>query len=87
MYTSVLERTKEIGTIKAIGGKPSHIAIIFITESGMLGILGADVRLGPGSTARLPDDVDLVVTSPGWKPSSPLLAQARDRGVPVRGEP
>ena len=30
--------------------------------------LGATVRLGPGSTAQLPDDVDLVVTSPGWSP-------------------
>jgi UDP-N-acetylmuramoylalanine--D-glutamate ligase len=34
----------------------------------------------------LPDDVDLVVTSPGWKPSHPLLAQAVLRGVPVWGE-
>ncbi len=52
----------------------------------LLDVLGADVRLGPGTTATLPDDVDLVVTSPGWKPSSPLLAQARDRGIPVWGE-
>ena len=34
----------------------------------------------------LPDDVDLVVTSPGWKPSAPLLAQATERGIPVWGE-
>jgi UDP-N-acetylmuramoylalanine--D-glutamate ligase len=52
----------------------------------LLEILGADVRLGPGSTAELPEDVDLVVTSPGWRPSAPLLAQARERGVPVWGE-
>ena len=49
-------------------------------------MLGATVRLGPGSTATLPDDVDVVVTSPGWRPSAPLLAQARDRGIPVWGE-
>ncbi|WP_374458360.1 UDP-N-acetylmuramoyl-L-alanine--D-glutamate ligase [Nocardioides sp. SR21] len=55
-------------------------------KAELLRVLGADVRLGPGSTATLPDDVDLVVTSPGWKPSSPLLAQARERGVPVWGE-
>jgi len=52
----------------------------------LLEILGATVRLGEGSTAVLPDDVDLVVTSPGWRPSAPLLAQARERGVPVWGE-
>ena len=52
----------------------------------LLGILGADVRLGPGSTATLPEDVDLVVTSPGWRPEAPLLAQAAARGVTVWGE-
>jgi UDP-N-acetylmuramoylalanine--D-glutamate ligase len=30
--------------------------------------------------------VDLVVTSPGWRPTSPMLVQARERGVPVWGE-
>ncbi len=49
-------------------------------------MLGADVRLGPGTTATLPEDVDLLVTSPGWRPTAPLLAQARERGVPVWGE-
>jgi len=52
----------------------------------LLEVLGATVRLGKGATDTLPDDVDLVVTSPGWKPSAPLLAQARERGVPVWGE-
>ncbi|HEU5455422.1 MAG TPA: UDP-N-acetylmuramoyl-L-alanine--D-glutamate ligase [Nocardioides sp.] len=55
-------------------------------QAELLGILGADIRLGEGVTATLPDDVDLVVTSPGWRPTAPLLAQARDRGVPVWGE-
>ncbi len=55
-------------------------------QAELLGILGADIRLGEGTTATLPDDVDLVVTSPGWRPTAPLLAQARDRGVPVWGE-
>ena len=49
-------------------------------------MLGASVRLGPGATATLPDDVDLVVTSPGWRPDAPLLAQAVARGIPVWGE-
>ena len=52
----------------------------------LLEILGADVRLGPGSTATLPDGVDVVVTSPGWRPDAALLVQARERGIPVWGE-
>jgi len=55
-------------------------------EAGLLETLGAIIRLGPGSTETLPDDVDVVVTSPGWRPTSPLLAQAADRGIPVWGE-
>jgi UDP-N-acetylmuramoylalanine--D-glutamate ligase len=52
----------------------------------LLEVLGATVRLGEGATATLPDDVDLVVTSPGWRPTAPLLAQAAARGIPVWGE-
>ena len=52
----------------------------------LLETLGATVRLEEGATAALPPDVDLVVTSPGWRPTAPLLAQAVARGVPVWGE-
>lgn len=37
MITSVLERTKEIGVLKAIGAKNSEIFNIFVFESGFLG--------------------------------------------------
>ncbi len=40
MYTSVVERTKEIGIMKAIGAKNSSISIIFLIESGLLGLIG-----------------------------------------------
>lgn len=55
-------------------------------KAELLEVLGATVRLGPGTTAELPDDADVVVTSPGWRPDAPLLAQAAARGVPVWGE-
>ena len=55
-------------------------------QAQLLEVLGATMRLGEGTTATLPDDVDLLVTSPGWRPSAPLLAQARQRGIPVWGE-
>ena len=40
MYTAVLERTKEIGIMKAIGARNSDILFIFVFESGLLGMLG-----------------------------------------------
>ena len=49
-------------------------------------MLGATVRLGEGATAALPDAVDLLVVSPGWRPDHPLLREAAARGVPVWGE-
>jgi len=57
-----------------------------VEKAELLEVLGADIRLGAGSTAVLPSDIDVLVTSPGWKPTSPLLAQARERGVPIWGE-
>ena len=40
-------------------------------KATLLEHLDATVRLGPGSSANLPDDIDLVITSPGWRPASP----------------
>jgi putative ABC transport system permease protein len=40
MYTSVLERHKEIGIMKAIGAKNSDIFKLFLIESGMIGLVG-----------------------------------------------
>ena len=50
MYTTVLERTKEIGIMKSIGARNSSILLIFIFESGILGLAGGivGVLLGLG---------------------------------------
>ncbi|MFP4401213.1 MAG: ABC transporter permease, partial [Candidatus Woesearchaeota archaeon] len=40
MYTSVLERTKDIGIMKAIGARNSVIFTLFFIESGLLGSIG-----------------------------------------------
>lgn len=45
---------------------------------------GIEVRLGDAET--LPEGTELVVTSPGWKPSSPLFAAAAAAGVDVVGD-
>ncbi len=36
-YISVIERTKEIGVLRAIGGRRKDITSLFILESGMIG--------------------------------------------------
>ncbi|MBR9677607.1 ABC transporter permease [Candidatus Woesearchaeota archaeon] len=43
MYTSVLERTSEIGVMKAIGARNSDILKIFLTESAIMGIIGGAI--------------------------------------------
>ncbi len=40
MYTSTLERTREIGILKALGFKNRDVMNIFIFESGTMGLLG-----------------------------------------------
>lgn len=40
MFTSVRERTREIGVMKAIGAKNSAVLIIFLFEAGIIGFIG-----------------------------------------------
>lgn len=45
MTTSVLERRKEIGIMKAIGAKNSQIFMQFFIESGLLGLVGGAIGI------------------------------------------
>ncbi len=45
IYTSVVERTREIGIIKALGGTNKTILSMFLTESAILGIIGAIIGI------------------------------------------
>jgi putative ABC transport system permease protein len=51
MYTSVLERRREIGIMKAIGARNSDIFKLFFIESGLLGLLGGIIGTILGSIA------------------------------------
>ena len=48
MYTSVIERTKEIGILKAVGARRKDILFIFLFESGFLGLMGGIIGIALG---------------------------------------
>jgi putative ABC transport system permease protein len=53
MFTTVLERTKQIGIMKAIGAKNRDIMTIFMMNSALVGLIGGVIGLVIGSVASL----------------------------------
>ena len=49
MYTSVTERIKEIGIMKAIGATNKHIMSLFIIEAALFGVVGGVIGIALGS--------------------------------------
>lgn len=81
---ALLERGAQVivvdGAVPAAGSALEERARI-------LEILEADLRLGPDHVTGMPTDpIDLVVTSPGWRPDQPLLVAAAAAGIPIWGE-
>ncbi len=80
MYTSVIERTKEIGIMKAVGARNRDVLSIFLIESGLLGLVGgvAGALIGLGgalavsSLANQALGADLFIVSISY----PLLLSA-----------
>ena len=64
MVTSVIERTREIGVIKAIGGKNSEVFGIFLFESAFLGLVAGviGVLLGWGLSSMW----GVILDNLGW---------------------
>jgi putative ABC transport system permease protein len=71
LYTALIEKTRQIGTLKAIGAQNNDILALFLVEALLIGIFGATVGLlagiglgyGLGATAV-----------PGNGSSSPIYA-------------
>lgn len=49
MYTAVLERTREIGIMKAVGAKRKHVLGLFLLESGLMGLFGGGLGVAVGA--------------------------------------
>jgi putative ABC transport system permease protein len=54
MFTSVLERTKEIGLYKAIGATDGQVRTAFVLEAAMIGLMGGLIGLGLAVLLMLP---------------------------------
>jgi putative ABC transport system permease protein len=66
MYTAVLERTKEIGVLKALGARRRDVLLLFVAEAAVIGLAGGLIgtliavglaRLGNTAVDRLTQSV------------------------------
>jgi putative ABC transport system permease protein len=46
MYTAVLERTREVGILKALGASPAYVLNIIFRESALLAVAGSLIGIG-----------------------------------------
>ncbi|HEX9099707.1 MAG TPA: ATP-binding cassette domain-containing protein [Candidatus Dormibacteraeota bacterium] len=54
MYSAVLERTKEIGVLKALGARSHDVLLLFVAEAALIGLAGGIIgTLGAVGLARL----------------------------------
>jgi putative ABC transport system permease protein len=81
MSMSVMERTHEIGTLRAMGVKKKGIAIQFMLEGILLGLIGATVGIGIGSVAgEIINHVGLTWHPPGQAYPTPFLVRTTGVG-------
>ncbi len=54
MYSAVLERTKEIGVLKALGARSRDVLLLFVTEAALIGLAGGIIgTLGAVGLAQM----------------------------------
>ena len=79
MYTAVVERTREIGILKALGAKPFTIIDLLIREAVVLAMLGWIIGIALAFLAKLvimhtiPASLT-VIDVPEWWPKAALIA-------------
>ncbi len=79
MYTAVVERTREIGILKALGAKPFTILDILIREAVLLAVVGCVIGIVLSFAAKtmvmtlMPASLQ-VVNAPDWWPIAAAIA-------------
>jgi putative ABC transport system permease protein len=56
LVTSVVERTREIGILKALGARDGYVLWLFLLEGALIGLLGGLLGLGLARAAAVPAD-------------------------------
>jgi putative ABC transport system permease protein len=56
LFTSVLERTKEIGIWKSLGARDGHILFLFLLEGSLIGLVGGGLGLLSAWLLSIPSD-------------------------------
>ena len=79
MYTAVLERTREVGVLKALGASPAYILNIIVRETALLAVAGSvlGIILTYGSRWAIMTLVPAALTQkivPGWWPVAGAIA-------------
>jgi putative ABC transport system permease protein len=52
MYTTIIERTREIGILKSLGASKGYIIAVILREAGLLSVVGIMVGYGVAAVAR-----------------------------------
>ena len=74
--------TKELGaqvTAVDAGESPDH-------QRWASALRSDDISVVLGDSGSLPTDTDLLIVSPGFPPTAPIILAAQERGIPVWGE-
>ncbi len=79
MYTAVVERTREIGILKALGAKPITIVDILVREAVLLALIGCVLGIllsfvARGVVTQLMPASLAVVNTPDWWPIAGAIA-------------
>ena len=76
MVMSILERTREIGIMKAVGASDSHIRRIFLIEASVIGVLGGLVGIAIGWAVGqiINFGVNIYIRTQGGNPRNLLLS-------------
>jgi putative ABC transport system permease protein len=74
MTLSVLERTRELGTLRALGFTRGHLTGLFLREAALLSVLAVTAGLGLGLTASLAvNAADVRFAAPGMPGTIQLI--------------
>ena len=79
MYTAVIERTREIGILKALGAKPLKIVDLLMREAVVLALLGWIIGIGLAYLAKIAIMTTIpasltVIDVPDWWPKAAVIA-------------